>query len=69
MSDFKIHYDDAEDILYLGKEGTENEVIELAPGIVLELDEERKVIGIELLNASSLFRDVIRPMVRKLRAA
>ena len=53
----------------MGKEGTENEVIELAPGIVLELDEERKVIGIELLNASSLFRDVIRPMVRKLRAA
>ena len=69
MSDFKIHYDDAEDILYLGKEGMENEVIELAPGIVLELDEERKVIGIELLNASSLFKDVIRPMVRKLRAA
>jgi len=37
MSDFNVHYDEAEDILYLGREGQENEVVELSPGVNIEL--------------------------------
>ncbi len=32
MQDFKVSYDDNEDILYLAKEGEEEEIFELAPG-------------------------------------
>jgi len=52
MSDFKVHYDEAEDILHLGREGQENEVVELSPGVNIELDDKGKLIGIELFKAS-----------------
>ena len=42
MSDFKVHYDEAEDILHLGKEGQENEIVELSPGVNVELDDKGK---------------------------
>ncbi len=38
MEDFKVFYDDEEDVLYLGKEGQEEEVVELSPGVNVELD-------------------------------
>ena len=60
MKDFKIFYDEEEDILYLAKEGQEGEVVELSPGINLELDESGKLIGVEVFKASSLFKDVIK---------
>jgi uncharacterized protein YuzE len=69
MQDFKVSYDDNEDILYLAKEGEEEEIVELAPGVNVELDSSGSLIGVEVFNASVLFKDVIRLMGRRLRAA
>ena len=69
MQDFKVSYDDNEDILYLAKEGEEEEIVELAPGVNVELDSSGNLIGVEVFNASFIFKDVIRLMGRRLRAA
>lgn len=69
MDDFKVMYDEKSDILYLAKKGAEEEVIEVSPGVNLELDMEGKLIGIELFNASSLFKDILSIMQKKLQAA
>jgi len=69
MEDFKVFYDEKEDVLYLGKEGQEEEVVELAPGINVEFDDSGELIGVELFNASTLLRDVIKPMEKRILAA
>ena len=69
MQDFKVSYDDNEDILYLAKEGEEEEIVELTPGVNVELDSSGSLIGVEVFNASFVFKDVIRLMGRRLRAA
>ncbi len=51
MGDFKVFYDDIEDILYIAKEGEEAEVIELSPGVNMELDSKGNLIGVELFKA------------------
>jgi uncharacterized protein YuzE len=48
MKDFKIFYDEEEDILYLAKEGQEGEVEEVSPGINVELDDSGELIGVEV---------------------
>ena len=45
MGDFKVFYDDEEDILYLAKEGEEAEVVELSPGVNMELDSNGNLSG------------------------
>ncbi len=65
MKDFKIFYDE-EDILYLSKKRQEEGVIELAPGVNLELDVSGELIGVEFFKASNLFKDVIKLMDKKL---
>lgn len=47
MEEFKISYDEEEDILYLAKEGEEREVVEVSPGVNVELDDSGKLIGVE----------------------
>jgi len=69
MKDFRVFYDEKEDILYLGKEGQEEEIVELAPGINVELDGSGELIGVELFNASTLLKDVIKPMEKRILAA
>jgi len=69
MKAFKVFYDQKEDVLYLGKKGQEEEIVELAPGINVELDGSGELIGVELFNASTLLKDVIKPMERKILAA
>jgi len=69
MEDFKIYYDEKEDILFLGKEGLEAEVLEISPGINMELDAAGQLIGVEVFRASLLFKDVIKSMGKKLQAA
>jgi len=69
MKAFKVFYDQKEDVLYLGKKGQEEEIVELAPGISVELDGSGELIGVELFNASTLLKDVIKPMERKILAA
>ncbi len=69
MENFKVFYDEEEDILYLAKEGQEKEVVELSPGVNIELDESGKLIGVEVFKASSLFKDIIKLMEKRLQAA
>ena len=69
MKDFTVSYDEKEDILYLGKEGEENEVVELSPSVNLELDDQGRIIGVEIFKASTLFKNIIKPMEKRLRAA
>jgi uncharacterized protein YuzE len=69
MEEFKISYDENEDILYLAKEGLEHEIVELSPGVNLELDDSGKLIGVEVFKASHLFKDVIKLMEKRLQAA
>ena len=60
---FKVFYDQSTDVLYLVKPGIEEEVLEIHPGINLELDEQAGVIGIESMKAS----EVLRPAVQSLQ--
>ena len=69
MDDFRVTYDEKEDILYLAKEGREQKVVELSPGVNIELDASGSLIGVELFNASTLFKDVIKSMEKKIKAA
>ena len=69
MEDFKVFYDEEEDILYLAKEGQEAEVVEIAPGVNMELDNKGNLIGVELFKASRMFKDILRPMEKKLQVA
>jgi len=69
MEDFKIFYDEEEDILYFAKEGLEAEVVELSPGVNVELDDSGKLIGIEGSKASHPFKDVIKLMEKRFQAA
>ena len=68
MKDFKVYYDE-EDILYLAKEGEEAKVVEIAPGVNMELDQDGNLSGVELFNASSMFKDVLKLMEKKLQVA
>ncbi len=67
MDDFKVFYDEKEDILYLAKEGEEAEVVEISPGVNMELDSKGNLIGVELFKASRMFKDVLKPMENKLQ--
>jgi len=69
MKDFNIHYDEEEDILYLAREGEEEEVVEMSPGVNIELDKSGKLMGVEIFKASHLFKDVIKVMGKRLQAA
>ena len=60
----KIEYDKEVDAAYIYleatiKDGEVKETIELNDNIVLDLDEKGKIIGIEILEASSFLRDSI----------
>ncbi|MEA1945806.1 MAG: DUF2283 domain-containing protein [Thermodesulfobacteriota bacterium] len=69
MKDFKVIYDEEEDILYIAKEGKEEEVVELSSGVNVELDSSGELIGIELFNASAILKDVIEPLDKRIKAA
>jgi len=52
-----INYDPKSDVLYMGvKKGIEEEFVEIFPGINVELDQRGQVIGVEILNASKIWR-------------
>lgn len=65
MKKFKVSYDE-EDILYLGRGGIEEEVIELAPGVNCEFNKSGKLIGIEIFRASKLLNNILEPMEKRL---
>ena len=65
-----VNYDSKADVLYIvTKRGQEEECVEVAPGINVELDEDGKVIGIEILNASNFFKPVAKPLYQHMQMA
>ncbi len=61
----KVHYDPEVDDLYLARTGQEEEVVEVYPGLNLELDASGELIGVEILKASRLLKEVIGPLMQK----
>ena len=58
-----VNYDPNSDVLYIvTRPGSEEEFVEIAPGIHVELDGKGKVIGIEVLHASKVFKSVAKPL-------
>lgn len=61
-----VNYDAQSDVLYLGaRSGIEEEQVEIAPGISAELDGAGQVIGVEVLNASQIFKGVTKSLESK----
>jgi uncharacterized protein YuzE len=55
-----FNYFKEEDIIHIViSEGPERGSVEINPNITLELDENREIIGIEILKASKFIRDSI----------
>ena len=51
----KVHYDKGQDILYFAfRDGPSHEVIESTPNIILELDENKEIMGLEIWNAKKI---------------
>jgi uncharacterized protein YuzE len=49
----RMRYDAEHDVLHLiFRAGSEHDSLEVAPGVTLELDARRRVLGIEVLRAS-----------------
>ena len=65
-----INYDYKSDVLYIAaKKGTEEELIEIAPGINVELDDKGQVIGVEILNASKCLKHIAKPLYKHMQSA
>jgi len=63
----KSIYDEESDILYIAREGEEEEFIEIQPNIAIELDKEHQVIGIEIMQASVILKDILEPLQQKVK--
>jgi uncharacterized protein YuzE len=51
----RVHYDKEHDILYLAfKDGPTHEIIESAPSVILELEEKREIMGLEIWDAKKI---------------
>jgi len=65
-----INYDLKSDVIYIvAKKGKEEEFVEIAPGINVELDENGQVIGIEILNASQVLKPIAKPLYKHMQMA
>jgi uncharacterized protein YuzE len=59
-----INYDYESDVLYIvAKKSVEEEFVEVAPGINVELDDRGQVTGIEILNASKCLKPIDKPSI------
>jgi len=64
----QVVYDYESDVLYIvAKKAKEEEFIEVAPGINVELDDRGQVIGIEILNASKCLKPIAEPLYKHIR--
>ena len=58
-----IRYDVHSDTLFIAtRTGPEEQFIEVAPGVNVELDADGRVLGIEILRASQVLRPVVKPL-------
>jgi uncharacterized protein YuzE len=55
--------------IFLAREGQEKEVVELSPGVSVQLDDAGQLIGVEVFKASCLLKGVIKIMEKRLQAA
>ena len=63
-----INYDSESDVVYIVvRKGPEETVVEVAPGINVELDEKGEIIGIEILRASKFFKPIVKPLYRQMQ--
>lgn len=63
-----INYDYESDVLYIvAKKAAEEECIEVAPGINVELDDKGEMIGIEILNASKCLKSIAQPLYQNMQ--
>ena len=57
----KVYYDKSSDVLwFLIKSGVELKHKEIAPGVNLELGEKGELLGVEILNASKVFKSFLK---------
>ena len=64
-----VNYDAQSDVLYFGiKKGIEEEFVEISPGVNVELDGNKRVIGIEILDASKVLRPVVKHLWKRMFA-
>jgi len=56
-------------IVNISKTLIEEEFIEIAPGVHVEIDERGEVIGIEILNASQILKPVAKSLVPRLEVS
>ncbi len=61
----RVNYDSQVDVLYLAREGQEEKVVEIYPGVNLEKDANGELIGVEILQASKMLQEVIGPLMQK----
>jgi uncharacterized protein YuzE len=65
-----INYDYESDVLYIAvQKANEEEFIEIAPGINVELNDKGQVIGIEILNASKCLKHIAKPLYKHMQTA
>jgi len=65
-----INYDYESDVLYIVvQKANEEEFIEIAPGINVELNDKGQVIGIEILNASKCLKHIAKPLYKHMQMA
>ena len=56
----KVNYDVGRDTLYIFmKEGAEEEFVEIADGVIMELNTSKEIIGIEILHASEILEPLL----------
>jgi uncharacterized protein YuzE len=65
-----VRYDRSSDVLYIAtQKGLEEEFIEVAPGVNVELDAKGNVVGVEILKASHTLKGFLKSLGKKRDAA
>lgn len=53
------YYEDSDVLYYLLEEEEEDSFVEVAPGVTVELNEQKEIIGIEILEASKFMKSFV----------
>jgi uncharacterized protein YuzE len=65
-----VRYDRSSDVLYIAtRKGVEEQFIEVAPGVNVEMDDRGNVLGVEILKASHTLKGFLRSLGKKRDAA
>ena len=65
-----VRYDRSSDVLYIAtQKGLEEEFVEVAPGVNVELDAKGNVVSVEILKASHTLKGFLKSLGKKRDAA